>query len=293
MDQPARSLSPPDALHQAFATACAQSLTRQLGTIFRATPLPWTQLPYRDFVLTLADPTFLLVFTSNLFQGELTLEVHPSLAYLILERLLGGSDAEPFIPTRKFTEIESRLLGPILNELLEDLSTSWPAARAQAQPPTFTLRSLEHDPHSTHIVPDPEEVTALPIEFSLSHPGARTQNAAMRLTLCLPVPALATLGDDANACVDSYRCGFDTDNAIEFRAILAETSISEDELPSLQVGDILTTDTAADSEIILLPSDPNAAFRVGPARKLAHGAALHGRLVQLRGRKAIRITRFQ
>jgi flagellar motor switch protein FliM len=285
MDQAGRALSPIDALHQSFAKRCAESFSTQSGTRFRAIPLPSTTLPYHDHLLSLANPTFLLVFTCNLFQGEVTVEIHPALAYLILEQLLGGTDAEPFIPKRKFTEIESRLLCPILNQLLEDLAKVWPDALPDAYSSrsvsaTFTLLRVEHNPHSTHIVPDDEQVTILPIEFVLAAftPQHSSSGLIPRLTLCLPSPAVAMLGVDPG----SENNLFDRNASFEFRAVLAETTLTLEEVASLGVGDVITTERAVGSLVSLVPVDPGCGGKSLP---------LEGRLVKLRGRKAIQISR--
>ncbi len=301
-DQIARILSPVDALHQSFAIACAESFSTYTGTPFRAVPLPSTTAPYRDHLLTLANPTFLLVFTSNLFQGQLTLEIHPALAYLILEQLLGGTDPDAFIPKRRFTEIESRLVLPIASLLLDDLAKVWPpppsslrrSVASSLSSPSFTLVRLEHNPRSTRIVPDDEEVLILPIEFCLAAFTPQHQHLAVnsipRLTLCMPDPAVATLGIDPSSPNGATACQtVDRNTPLEFRAILAETTLMAEDLTSLQVGDVLTTDRPANSRLTLVPTDPKIAERL--RERKSGKTSLEGHLVKLRGQKALYIAR--
>ncbi len=266
--------SPLDSFHRAFASFCAQAFAQHLAFPLRANALPATELSYRDHLLTLADSTFLLVFTSTLFPGEFALEFHPSLVYLILEHLLGGSEPDPLIPRRRFTQLESRLLAPVFGEIPTILASAWPSPTTTAQDQNlFTLSRIESDPRTHHIVPDHERVISLPIEFTgPPRPLSPFTNPPPppRLTLALPAPATAVLGHTSGS--------LDPATPIPFRAILAETSLSASELASLQPGDILTTDLPLSADLTIIAAPP-------------HRMILQGRLAKLHNRKAIRITR--
>jgi flagellar motor switch protein FliM len=64
---------------------------------------------------------------------------------------------------------------------------------------------------------------------------------------------------------------------VEVRGFLAQTTISVDELLSLQVGDVLTTEKPSDGEVLIQVEGRNKFV---------------GRIGQFRGTRAIRITRI-
>ena len=53
------------------------------------------------------------------------LEINPLILYPIIDRLLGGSTAEMFIPQRPLTEIELRLVPRIIDRVLTNLAEAW------------------------------------------------------------------------------------------------------------------------------------------------------------------------
>ncbi|HEX8524269.1 MAG TPA: hypothetical protein VF669_18585 [Tepidisphaeraceae bacterium] len=269
------TLSALDTLQYAFASQCAQSLSTACGIKLRPAPLPASQLSYREFLLTLSRPTFLLIFTSSAFSGQLALEIHPGLAYLLLEQLLGApTDGEPFVPHRSFTKIESQLLTPILDEILKQLAAAWPTSA----PITFSRTRLDYDGDATHIVPADERVTVLPIDLALPYTARRGHHTSFRMSLCLPSMALEHLDYKAPARPDAQ-----VPSAIRLKASI-ETTLTEEELSSLAPGDILTTELPINAALPLAPAAPQSTS----GRKSSF--AFRGLLVQLHGNKAIQIT---
>ena len=247
-----------ESLHQSFATKFAHFLSHDLNARIDARALPAFQLPYHEFRLTLSTPTVLSVFTSPQFQGQLCLELTPRLAYLLIERMLGGPDAEPLIPKRPFTPLESRLLSRILDRALEQLSSAF----TQHIATDFTALSTASDAGAIHIVPPDEWVTVLSTEIYLNRHGGR-------LTFCLPHCALDRLPLSPQSSVLSP-------GPTELIALLPDTTMKLRDLLTLQVGDIITTDAPAGSDVALIAG--------GQPR-------FQGQLVQFRHHRAVQITR--
>ena len=53
------------------------------------------------------------------------LEISPLIIYPMIDRLLGGSNADLFIPQRPLTQIEQRLVQRILDRATQHLSEAW------------------------------------------------------------------------------------------------------------------------------------------------------------------------
>jgi len=241
-------------LQESLVSSLSTCLTRSLSSAFAGPvaihPLPTYQLPFGDFPLTLADPTFLALFGTD--SGQLALEISPRLAYLILEELLGRSPGNPpFIPARPFTEFESRLLAPILEQLVGDLSST-----CSEQLGTLRLDGLHANPSALHLAPPNEPVTVASFDVYI---GRQTG----RLTFCLPLSLTSDLP-------------ISDDHPVSLRALIAQTTLTLQELSILQPGDIVTTQTPAGTHVMLLS---------------AHHL-LRGELVHYLNKRAVRITTF-
>jgi flagellar motor switch protein FliM len=57
--------------------------------------------------------------------AQLCLEISPLIIYPIIDRLLGGSNADLFIPQRPLTQIEQRLVQRITDRATHHLSEAW------------------------------------------------------------------------------------------------------------------------------------------------------------------------
>ena len=74
---------------------------------------------------TLSSPTCISTILMNPFEGVGVLELNPSLAFPLIECLLGGGKVKPLVVTREMTKIEERILSGLLTLILQNLSLSW------------------------------------------------------------------------------------------------------------------------------------------------------------------------
>ena len=103
------------------------------------------------------------------------LEISPLIIYPIIDRLLGGSTAEMFIPQRPLTAIELRLIRRIIDRALTSLAEAWAnIAETRSQ-----LEETESNPQLVQIVPPNEVVVVVGFELKM---GGR----AGTMSLCIP-----------------------------------------------------------------------------------------------------------
>ena len=104
----------------------------------------------------------------------------------IVDRLLGGSNAELFIPQRPLTQIEQRLVQRITDRATHHLSEAW----SNLTPVTFRLDDFESNPQLVQIVPPNETVVVVGFELKMG-------NRAGTMSLCIPYnviePIMGTL----------------------------------------------------------------------------------------------------
>ena len=187
------------------------------------------QLTYSEFIHSLPNPTcFNLLKCAEQLDGQLCLEISPLIIYPIIDRLLGGSNADLFIPQRPLTQIEQRLVQRITDRATHHLSEAW----SNLTPLTFRVEDFESNPQLVQIVPPNETVVVVGFELKMG-------NRAGTMSLCIPYnvirePIMGMLA--AQNWFSYQRKGGQEDHLrkltknvsnapVELRAFLATTSI--------------------------------------------------------------------
>jgi flagellar motor switch protein FliM len=242
-------------LHEGFARNFAAFLSGFLRAIVEVRVASADQLTYAEFMASLPNPTSfnLINIEAADLEGQLCLEVSPLIIYPIIDRLLGGSNHEVFIPQRPLTLIETKLVQRILTRAMTNLAEAWESVRKIE----FQLGQMESNPHIVQIVPPNEVVVVIGFELKL---GSR----AGTMSLCIPFTVIEPLMDEisAQSWFQAGRHRSDqqwgrliadriADAKVEVVAILAETSMTVSDLHSLEVGDVIMTGKPADSPVTL------------------------------------------
>jgi flagellar motor switch protein FliM len=242
-------------LHEGFARNFAAFLSGFLRAIVEVRVASADQLTYAEFMASLPNPTSfnLINIEAADLEGQLCLEVSPLIIYPVLDRLLGGSNHEVFIPQRPLTLIETRLVQRILSRAMTNLTEAWESVRKIE----FELGQMESNPHIVQIVPPNEVVVVIGFELKL---GSR----AGTMSLCIPFTVIEPLMDEisAQSWFQAGRHRSDqqwerlvadriADARVEVVAILAETSMTVSDLHNLEVGDVIMTEKPADSPVTL------------------------------------------
>jgi flagellar motor switch protein FliM len=206
------------------------------------------------------------------------LEISPLIVYPIVDRLLGGSNADIFIPQRALTAIESRLVNRIIDRALVNLNEAW----SELINVEFGLAGIESNPHLVQIVAPNEVVVVIGFEIKV---GPRAGTMSMCIPFNVIEPVIGKLSTQswlvytrgANASDQMRRVTRQLKLAeVELVGYLGESRMTVDDLMSLSKGDIIKLDKLADEELIV---------RVRGQNKFA------AKLGRLRGNRALRITR--
>lgn len=268
-----------EAIHEGFARNFGASLSAFLRTIVEVRVATIEQLTYSEFIHSLPNPTCFNLLNATPLEGQLCLEISPLIVYPIIDRLLGGSNAELFIPQRPLTAIEWRLVKKITDRVVTHMTEAW-ANLASVQ---FSLAETESNPHLVQIVAPNEVVVVIGLELRM---GTR----AGTMTLCLPFnvvePIMGKLATQswlayqrkAASSKQRERVADHLKSAeLGVRAFLAGTTITVNDLLHLQPGDIITTTKPADEDLLV---------QIEGRNKFA------GKLYQLKGMRAIRVMRM-
>jgi flagellar motor switch protein FliM len=242
-----------EGIHETFARNLGAFLSGFLRTIVEIRVATAEQLTYSEFIHSLPNPTNFNLLTAEPLEGQMCLELSPLIIYPIIDRLLGGSNSELFIPQRPLTLIEQRLVGRITDKALQVLRESW----AGLQEVKFKIVEVESNPHLVQIVAPNEVVIVLGFEIKMS-------GRAGTMSLCMPFNVIEPVMDKllSQGWVAYQRRAQAEDRSetiaqslsateVGVVAFLAETSMTVGDLLNLQAGDILQTAKPVAAEMIL------------------------------------------
>jgi flagellar motor switch protein FliM len=267
-----------EALHEGFGRNFGAALSGYLRTIIEVTVAHIEQLTYSEFIHSLPNPTCFNLLKAEQLEGSLCLEISPLIIYPIIDRLLGGSNADLFIPQRPLTQIEQRLVQRITDRATQHLSEAW----SNLTPVSFKVDDFESNPQLVQIVPPNETVVVIGFELKMG-------NRAGTMSLCIPYNVIEPIiGVLASQNWFSYAKKVGHEDAsrklksnihnapVEVRAFLASTTITMSDLMNLQVGDVITTDKESTRDVLVQVEGKNKFL---------------AQLGQFRGTKSLRITR--
>lgn len=263
-------------LHEGFGRNFGAALSALLRSIVEMKLTSVDQLTYSEFVFSLENPTCFNLLKADPLEGNLILDINPSILYPIIDRLLGGGRETSALARRPLTEIELRLVRRITDLFLEELHRAW----ENVLDLDLAVVRVESNPQLVQIVP-PNEVVVL-ISFELTVGDVRGM-----MNLCVPFNSIERISGKLSsnswvtygrrqATPESMRqiSGNLQGSLLGLVVRLADTQISTKDLVGLRVGDIITTE-----------KDVRSALTV----ELEGVAKFTARPGAFKGRKAIRI----
>ncbi|MCC2685452.1 MAG: fliM [Paenibacillaceae bacterium] len=161
-------------IHENFARFLTTYFSAQLRTFVQINVVGVEQLPYDEFIRSIPKMTILNIFDAEPLEGRMVLEVHPNVAFAMLDRLLGGSGTSPN-KINNLTEIETTVMERIFSRAFESLQEAWKTV-LEINP---RLEALETNPQFMQIV-SPNETIAL---ISLS---TKIGDTTGMINLCIP-----------------------------------------------------------------------------------------------------------
>jgi flagellar motor switch protein FliM len=161
-------------IHENFARFLTTYFSAQLRTFVQINVVQVEQLPYDEFIRSIPKMTILNIFEAEPLEGRMVLEVHPNVAFAMLDRLLGGAGSAPN-KIGSLTEIETIIMEKIFSRAFESLQEAWKTI-IDLHP---RLEALETNPQFMQIV-SPNETIAL---ISLS---TKIGDTTGMINLCIP-----------------------------------------------------------------------------------------------------------
>ena len=239
-----------DAAGRDFARSLSELLRAKAEVKFAGV----ATLAYSQFVRGLASPTCVSRIACTALGARLAIDLSPSILYPVIDRMLGGSGQADSVIRRAPTDIELRLAARVVKLFLTALRSACEAI-VSIEP---SIERMESDPKLIELASGNESIVLCSFELAIGE-------ARGTLDLAMPERAARLLRAEP-----SRRASHS-----ELVVVLAETSITAEQLADLAIGDIITTDTPIDTPLTIR-IDGAAALKVRPGARA--------------GRKAVRVV---
>jgi flagellar motor switch protein FliM len=262
-------------IHDKMARSLASQISSIMRSIVEIQLHSVDQMTYGEFLMSLPNPTSFNVFSFKPLEGNGVIEINPSIAFPMLDRLLGGK-GEPFDASREFSDIELSLFETILRVMMSTLKEAWGPVMDLFP----NIESKESSPNVVQIVAQNEIVVMVVMEIVIG------QSSGM-MNICYPVialePVLPKLASrDLMLNETSTKKSRNTElhvllggAKVGIEAVLGNVELSLRDILELQSGDVVRLTSPAD-DIVTLCIDGKDRFR--------------GRIGLRRFRKSIQIT---
>jgi len=231
-------------LHEGFGRSFGAAMSALLRTIVEVRLTSVDQLTYSEFVFSLENPTCFNLLSAHPLDGNIILDLNPSILYPIIDRLLGGGKNAGPPARRPLTEIELLLVSRITTIFNQELRKAW----VNVLELELAVERVESNPQLVQVVP-PNEVVVL-ISFELTLGDVRGM-----MNLCIPFNTIERISGKltANSWVGYSKSGatpasIETitqrldGSRVQVVVTLAESTVSTADLIGLRVGDVITTE---------------------------------------------------
>ncbi len=231
-------------LHGQLARNLGSAFSTVIRTLTEVECYSVEQLKYSDFLMSVSEPSCLVVLTMSPLKGLAVMEISPQLLFPVLERLLGGSGQGQAISNRAITEIEKIIIGQLLEIITEGLSEVWSKAVPDIK---VQVERIETDPQYVQVVSSNETIMLVVFDVRFSQ-------ASGMISLCFPFPMVERAL--AGALIEQQffaneRSGGEyrpliergvSRTEVDVRARFAPTVVPIRDIISLKEGDVLALD---------------------------------------------------
>ncbi|MDE6959042.1 flagellar motor switch protein FliM [Helicobacter apodemus] len=238
-------------IHDKMARALSSQISAIMRSIVEIQLHSVDQMTYGEFLMSLPSPTSFNVFSMKPLDGTGVLEINPSIAFSMIDRLLGGK-GDPYESTREFSDIELNLLDTILRQMMQTLKDAWGPITEIF--PTVDVK--ESSPNVVQIVAQNEIVIMVVMEIIIGHSSGM-------MNLCYPVISLESIlsrlaSRDIMLSETSSKKSRNKElqallggAKVNVTAMLGETKLMVKEILDLEVNDIIRLDRPADDTVII------------------------------------------
>ncbi|TLD80767.1 flagellar motor switch protein FliM [Helicobacter sp. MIT 05-5293] len=238
-------------IHDKMARSLSSQVSAVMRSIVEIQLHSVDQMTYGEFLMSLPSPTSFNIFSMKPLEGAAILEINPSIAFPMIDRLLGGK-GDPYENSREFSDIELNLLDTLLRQIMQNLKEAWSSV-TEIFP---SVDAKESSPNVVQIVAQNEIVIMVVMEIIIGHSSGM-------MSICYPVISLeSVLSRLASRDLMLSDTSSKKSRNKELQALIAGTNVivsgylggatlTLKEMLDLQVGNIVRLDRVADDTILV------------------------------------------
>ncbi len=265
-------------MHEGFGRNFGAALSALLRTMVEVKLTSVDQLTYSEFVFSLENPTCFNLISAAPLEGQLILDINPSILFPVIDRLLGGSTSSAPPARRPLTEIELRLVSRITALFLKEMQHAWENVLKLE----LTVDRVESNPQLVQIIPANEVIVLISFELTVGETRGM-------MNLCIPFNTIERISGKLTAnswvsyskrppsAMSMQKIGNRIAEApVEMVVELATTKITTADMLGLRVGDVIASEKDVhESLMVYIQGKPK--FFASPGK--------------YKGRKAVQIQR--
>lgn len=239
-------------IYDQFARNLTTFFSAHLRTYAQVTVASSDQLPYEEYIRSISRRTFLNVVELPPLEGRKIIEVHPNIAYAMLDRLLGGRGSG-IDKIDLLTDIEMKLITKLMEQMLGPLQEAW-AEISNIEP---KLSEIEVNPQFLQVVSPTETVVIVSLQ-------TRIGETSGMINICIPHVVLEPIIPKLSAhywmesgsrerkpeAIASLEGKIKQTN-VEITAELASTQLSIGEFLSLKNNDVIQLHSRIDNPLTI------------------------------------------
>lgn len=243
-------------INESYSRLVANFLSGYLRTLVQVDVLTVQAMQYSEFTNSIANPAVLGIIDFNPLPGSIILEMNPTIAYALIDRILGGRGTS-MGRMRGLTEIELAILQRLISQMLGLMKEPWENVAA-VKP---TLDRIETNAQFAQLM-SPNEMVVL-VTFT-----AKIGGVEGLMNLCIPhmtiEPVMGKLSTklwfsliEKGSTEESRRVieqRVET-SIIPIKVVLGRSTISVQDFLMLQQGDVITLNTEINGKVEVIVGD--------------------------------------
>jgi flagellar motor switch protein FliM len=236
-------------IHEVFAYHLSSTISAQLRSIVQVEVTGTKQMVYGDFITQLPKNTVLSVLENGGQEGRIVWELNQSLAFSMIDRLMGGKGIIGVWERSSLTPVETTVLKRLLERFIQNLQKAWGDIAG------FKLKVLDFELNPQFLQLTAPTDTVIVVGFQV-HVG---QNAE-QMQLCLPyiflepfIQKLSSHNRHGHAGKNNGESGLLQERighlTVPVCAELGRASITIEEFLGLSVNDVIQLDQLVDEPL--------------------------------------------
>lgn len=239
-------------IHEGVCRNFGVFLSAQLRMIVEMNLLAIDQIMYSEFVMSIAPPSCIYVMHTEKPEAYFVLEINPTLAIFIVERLFGGRGG--FVSTvRPISIIEQKILHRVVERISQEIGKNW---RVVA-PFNASVNRFESNPEFVQIVPSSEPVVVASMEVKI-HGNSTLMNICypyMMISNIVSTPEVQEkimFGAKEPTADETHLVKQNLINTpMDLKSVLGRGKISVEEFVNLKAGDVIQLQSRTDQTLPL------------------------------------------